>query len=59
MEKEFIEKIIRRMKTELTEEQLSKLMTVCYEVNRETEKDNNINYIDQFLFHFFPQYYDI
>ena len=49
MEKTFIEKIIRKMKTELTEEQLSKLTTVCYEVSKESEQEEHVNYIEQFL----------
>ncbi len=36
MEKKLIEKIIRKMKAELSEEQLSKLTAVCYEVIKET-----------------------
>ena len=34
--KKLIEKIIRKMKAELSEEQLSKLTAVCYEVIKET-----------------------
>ncbi len=37
MDKIFIEKIIRQMKSELSEERLSKLTTVCYEALKETE----------------------
>lgn len=40
MEKTFIEKIIRKMESELTEEQLSKLTTVYYEVSKESEQEN-------------------
>lgn len=37
------------MKSELIEEQLSKLTTVCYEVSKESEQEEHIDYIEQFL----------
>lgn len=49
MDKIFIEKIIRQMKSELSEEQLSKLTTVCYEALKETEQEEYENYIELFL----------
>lgn len=49
MDKIFIEKIIRQMKSELSEEQLSKLTTVCYEALKETEQEEHVNYIELFL----------
>lgn len=49
MEKKLIEKIIRKMKAELSEEQLSKLTAVCYEVIKETQLEEHVNYIEIFL----------
>lgn len=49
MDKTFIEKIIRKMKPELNEDQLSKLTTVCYEVSREANQEEHFDYIEQFL----------
>lgn len=50
MKKEIIEKIIRNMKSELTDQQLSKLTSVCYEAINETDlNEAKINYIDLFL----------
>ena len=37
------------MKSELSEEQLSKLTTVCYEALKETEQEEHVNYIELFL----------
>lgn len=49
MDKTIFEKIIRKMKPVLSEEQLSKLTNVCYEVCRENEHEEHIDYIEQFL----------
>lgn len=49
MDKIIIEKIIRKMKSELTEEQLSKLTNVCYEISKESEQEEHIDYIEQFI----------
>lgn len=49
MDKTIFEKIIRKMKPILSEEQLSKLTSVCYEVCRENEQEEHIDYIEQFL----------
>lgn len=49
MDKIIIEKIIRKMKSELTEEQLSKLTNVCYEISKESEQEEHVDYIEQFI----------
>lgn len=49
MDKIIIEKIIRKMKSELTEEQLSKLTNVCYEISKESGQEEHIDYIEQFI----------
>lgn len=49
MDKIIIEKIIRKMKSELSEEQLSKLTNVCYEISKESEQEEHIDYIEQFI----------
>lgn len=49
MEAKTIEKIIQKMKSELTENQLLKLTKACYEAIQETSNQEQIDYISKFL----------
>lgn len=49
METKTIEKIIQKMKSELTEKQLLKLSKACYEAIQETSNYEKIDYIRKFL----------